>query len=109
MDYYDESYFTLTNIEINGNDIFYSSNAELTPSKVKYKTKDKFEDKLLVYVIISPLGKASQFLNDQTIKCVSRSENPPHSPEIRCIKDFWGLIKGEQRRLESRKLGSFTN
>ena len=50
----DESYFTLTNSEINGNDNFYSSKVDLTPNNVKYKTKAKFEDKLFVYVIISP-------------------------------------------------------
>ena len=23
-----------------------------------------------------------------------KSENPPNTPEIRCIEDFWSLIKG---------------
>ena len=48
----DEFYFTLTHSHINGNDNFYSSNVELTANDVKFKTKGKFEDKLLVYVII---------------------------------------------------------
>ena len=58
----DESYFTLSNSEINGNDIFYSSNVELTPSNVKYKTKQKFEDKLLVYVVMSPFGVSTPYI-----------------------------------------------
>ena len=46
----DESYFTLTNSEINGNDYFYSSKIDLTQNNVKYKTKDKFEDKLYLFI-----------------------------------------------------------
>ena len=52
----DESYFTLSNSQINGNDNFYSSNIELTPNNVKFKEKKKLEEKLLVYVVISPFG-----------------------------------------------------
>ena len=52
----DESYFTLTNSKINGNNNFYSSNVEFTPNEVKFKTKDKFENILIVYAIISSLG-----------------------------------------------------
>ncbi len=48
-----ESYFTLTNSEINGNDNLYSSNVESFVNDVKLKTKDKFDDKLLFYSIIS--------------------------------------------------------
>ena len=51
---YVESYFVLTNNEINGNDNFYSSNVDSTPNNVKFNTKEKLEDKLLVYAIISP-------------------------------------------------------
>ena len=39
--------------------------------------------------------KAVQFLKDQNIKFLPKSENPPNTPEIRCIEDFWSLIKGE--------------
>jgi len=39
----DESYFTLNHSMINGNDNFYSSNVEETPSSVKFKLKAKFE------------------------------------------------------------------
>ena len=58
----DESYFTLTNSQINGNDNFYSSNVELTANDVKFKIKDKFEDKSLVYVIICPHGISEPFI-----------------------------------------------
>ena len=39
----DESYFTLTTSQINGNDNFYSSNVEFTANDVKLKRKDKFK------------------------------------------------------------------
>ena len=39
------------------------------------------------------LNKAVQFLNYQNIEFVPKSENPPTTSEIRCIEDFWGLIK----------------
>ena len=41
------------------------------------------------------MGKAVQFLREQNIKCAPKSENPPNTPEITCIDDFWGLIKGK--------------
>ena len=47
----DESYFIPTSSEINNH--FYSRNVELTPNEIKYKTEDKFEDKLVVYPRIS--------------------------------------------------------
>ena len=37
--------------------------------------------------------KAVQFLKDQNIKFVSKSENPPNTPEIRFMEDFWSLIE----------------
>ena len=40
-------------------------------------------------------NKAVQFLNDQNISFVPKYENPLNTTEIRCIEDFWGLIKGE--------------
>ena len=43
----------------------------------------------------SLLDKAAQFLNDQNIKFVPKSENPPNTPVIHCIKNFLGLIKEE--------------
>ena len=58
----DESYFTLANTEINGNDNYYSSDVSVTPNDVKYKKKKKFEEKLLVYAIISPFGISSPYI-----------------------------------------------
>ena len=52
----DGSYFTLTNSEMKGNDNFSSKYVEFTTKEIKYKAKDKFKDKLLVYVLISSLG-----------------------------------------------------
>jgi len=52
----DESYFTLSNTTLSGNDIFYSNNKENTPESVKNKYKSKYEEKILVWIAISPLG-----------------------------------------------------
>ncbi len=52
----DESYFTLSNSFLPGNDRFYSSNVSKTPESVKNKYKAKFEPKLLVWICISPKG-----------------------------------------------------
>ena len=40
----DESYFTLTHSEINGNDNFYSSDVELVANEIEFKIKDIFEE-----------------------------------------------------------------
>lgn len=58
----DESYFTLSHSSINGNDIFYSSDSNLTPPKVKYKEKAKFEKKILVWIAASPKGLSEPYL-----------------------------------------------
>ena len=63
----DGSYFTQTNSEIDGNDDFYPSNVDLTPKIVKYKTKGKFEDKLLVYAILSPFGISRPYVTPSSL------------------------------------------
>ena len=54
----DESYFTLSNTTLAGNDRFYSNNLQTTPGNVRYKYKSKYEPKLLVWIAISPRGKS---------------------------------------------------
>jgi hypothetical protein len=54
----DESYFTLSNTTLSGNDRFYSNNLQKTPFNVRNKFKAKFEQKILVWVAISPRGKS---------------------------------------------------
>ena len=49
----DESYFTLKHSTINGNDGFYTSDISQVDSTVKYVTKTKHEDKVLVWICIS--------------------------------------------------------
>ena len=56
-----ESYFTLTKNEIKRNDNFYSSNIDLIPNEVKFKAKDEFGGKLIVYAIISSYGIATPY------------------------------------------------
>ena len=57
----DESYFTLGNAVQPGNDIFYSSNVSKTPESVKNKYVKKFEEKLMVWVAISPRGMSEPY------------------------------------------------
>ncbi len=52
----DESYFTLGNTALPGNNIFYSSDVSKTPESVKNKYVKKFEEKLMVWLAISPRG-----------------------------------------------------
>jgi len=50
----DKSYLTLSNTALPGNDCFYSDDIETTPDDVKNDYQAKFEQKLLVYVVMSP-------------------------------------------------------
>lgn len=52
----DESYFTLSNTSLSGNDGFYSSDVASTSADVKFARKKKFEDKVLVWIAIGPKG-----------------------------------------------------
>ena len=52
----DESYFTLRNSTLAGNDEYYTSDKKPTPSRVSTKNKSKYEPKLLVWIAISPKG-----------------------------------------------------
>ena len=63
----DESYFTQSESEINRNENVYLSNVELVTNVIKFKTKDKFEDKLLVYLIIFPYGISEPYLTSSRI------------------------------------------
>ena len=44
----DKSYFTLSNKDQSGKDIFYSDNKEKTPDKEKNKYKSSYEEKILL-------------------------------------------------------------
>ena len=52
----DESYFTLSHSTLAGNTGFYSSDKKSTPRTAATKTKQKYENKLLVWIAISPKG-----------------------------------------------------
>ena len=54
----DESYFTLSNANLSGNDIFCSNNRNMTVSYIKNYDKAKYEPKLLVWLAISPAGRS---------------------------------------------------
>ncbi|KAL4501519.1 hypothetical protein ABPG72_018570 [Tetrahymena utriculariae] len=57
----DESYFTLTNSTLSGNDRFYSDDVEMTPDDTKYYYKSKYEQKVLMWIAISPRGVSKPF------------------------------------------------
>ena len=57
----DESYFTLRNTSLSGNDRFYSSNLNNTADKAKFNFKSKYEPKLLVWLAICPKGMSKPF------------------------------------------------
>ena len=58
----DEYYFTLSNNSLSGNSGFYSSNVSLTSSSKKFNQKKKFEEKILVYLVISSKGVSKPYM-----------------------------------------------
>ena len=58
----DESYFTLSHTNINGNGRFYSSDISQTPASVKYKSVTKFQKKMLVWFCFSEKGISSPYI-----------------------------------------------
>ena len=69
----DESYFTLDNAVQPGNDIFYSSNVSRTSESVKNNYVKKIEEKLMVWIAISPRGMSEPYfvpINMCTLKSV---------------------------------------
>ena len=52
----DESYFTLSNSTLAGNDRFYTDDVRTCPESVKHNLKSKFEQKLLVWIAVSSEG-----------------------------------------------------
>lgn len=58
----DEKYFPLSMAEIPGNAGFYTRNVDETPDEVKYKTKTKFPEKVLVWCAISEAGVSRPYI-----------------------------------------------
>jgi len=52
----DESYFTFSHSRITGNEGFYTKDVSTAPADVKYTKKRKFEQKVLVWIAMSPKG-----------------------------------------------------
>jgi hypothetical protein len=51
-----ESFFTLINSTLSGNDTYYSNDRTLTPDDVKHYEKSKYEPKVFVWLAISTKG-----------------------------------------------------
>ena len=87
----DESYFTFAHTSLPGNDRFYSSNTESAPESVRYKFKQKYEPKELMWIAISPKGmtdpvfrKSGQAVNQYVYlnKCIKAKLFPYERKEL---------------------------
>lgn len=58
----DEKYFTFTGDNMPGNAGFYSENKEGAPVHVKYKCKQKYPQKILVWLALSSKGVSNPFI-----------------------------------------------
>lgn len=95
----DESYFTLANATLSGNDTFYSSDRRLTPNDVFYWDKAKFDEKVLLWIAISARGIAKYYIMpskqaiNQTIyldECIKKRLVPfIKEKHRRCRYVFW--------------------
>ena len=59
----DESYFTLSNSTLAGNNIYYAANPDECTDEVRYRLEEKFEPKLLVSACISPAGVSPIYIH----------------------------------------------
>ncbi|KAL4510759.1 hypothetical protein ABPG72_004913 [Tetrahymena utriculariae] len=118
----DESNFTLKNSHINGNPYYYSSNKSKTPAKVKFNPKKNSKrncqsgqlsqkKKLLPFIRENHINdnfifwpdlstshyakSVQQFMTNNNINFVPKEQNPPNTPEVRPIEDFWLYLKGQ--------------
>ena len=62
----DEKYFTFTNDSVPQNSGFYTDNARSCPNNVKYKGKNKFPKKILVWIAISEHGLSEPLIRFST-------------------------------------------
>lgn len=58
----DEKYFTFAQHELSGNDHFYTDDIQSTPDNVKFKGKEKFEPKVLMWIVISSKGCSEPYI-----------------------------------------------
>ena len=61
----DEKYFLLHNESIAANRGFYTSDPSAAPSEVKFKSTQKFEPEILVWIAISEKGISTPFFAEQ--------------------------------------------
>jgi hypothetical protein len=67
----DEKYFTFSGDDIPGNAGFYTSNKENTPPGVKYKCKQKFAPKILVWLALSSKGISTPYIGTTKVPAVT--------------------------------------
>ena len=59
----DESYFPLTGHNIPGNDGYYASDKSSVATEVKYRSKEKYPPKVMVWIAISECGSSVPYFN----------------------------------------------
>ena len=57
----DESYFTLSNSTLAGNNCYYTDDKVTTPDHIKHKLTSKYEEKILVWVAFSSKGVSKPY------------------------------------------------
>ena len=57
----DESYFTLSNSTLAGNNCYYSDDVKTTPDEIKHNLKSKYEEKVLIWIAFSSKGISKPF------------------------------------------------
>ena len=88
----DESYFTLSHTTLSGNDRFYLSK---TPNSIKNKYIAKHEQKILVYLAISPLGISRPIFSKSglAINQISYKENCLKPSLVPFIRKYYARRK----------------
>jgi len=90
----DELYFTLSHSTINSNGGFYTNDVCTAPATVKFKTKKKFEEKVLVWITLGPKSLSKPLimysgLSINTERYLKLCIKYRLIPYIRCKYVFW--------------------
>jgi hypothetical protein len=66
----DEKHITFGNPDISANTGFWTKNKDMAPNDVKYKSKAKFEQNILVWLVIFQYGVSTPFISLRKGKAV---------------------------------------
>ena len=71
----DEKYFCFSNDEIPGNSGFYTNDINKCPDKVRFKGKEKFPKKILVWVALSSRGISEPLIGTSKSESIDQHRN----------------------------------